>query len=144
MSPIRSIQVTELPAVCGLLRSAELPTDDINEPTTMKFWARDDGSAIAGIVGLEYVGKSVLLRSLVVLPSYRDRRIGRELVAHAEAEARREGFHDVSLLTTSAQGFFQALGYRVVERSEVNDDLRQTAQFRSLCPASAVCMTKSL
>lgn len=144
MSSIRAIAAAELPALCSLLRSADLPTSDITDAPTISFWAGVHGGGIAGVVGLEHVGKSVLLRSLVVLPSHRGRRIGRELVAHAEAEARREGFREISLLTTSAQEFFQAIGYRVCERSNLTEDIRQTAQFRSLCPASAVCMTKSL
>lgn len=144
MSSIRSIEATELPAASRLLRAADLPTSDITAASAISFWAKDHGGELAGIVGLEHVGKCVLLRSLVVHPSQRDRGLGRELVAHAEQEARREGFLELSLLTTSAEGFFRAMGYRIVERGDVTPDIRQAAQFRSLCPASAVCMSKSL
>jgi amino-acid N-acetyltransferase len=47
-------------------------------------------------------------------------------------------------LTETAEGFFRGLGYHVIDRGYVIEELKQSAEFRSLCPASAVCMTKSL
>lgn len=37
-----------------------------------------------------------------------------------------------------------SLGYAVIDRAYVSEELRQSAEFRSLCPASAVCMSKAL
>jgi len=144
MSQIYSIQPAQLSAVRAVLLSVDLPTDDISESAPIQFWVREDAGDIAGVVGLERAGRSALLRSLAVLPSHRDRRIGRDLVIHAEEAARRAGFREMSLLTTSAQGYFQSLGYKTVERTELAAEIRQTAQFKSLCPASAICMTKAL
>jgi amino-acid N-acetyltransferase len=61
-----------------------------------------------------------------------------------EREAGALGIRQLVLLTESAQPFFTALGYMVIDRGHVPEALRQTAEFRSLCPVSAVCMTKSL
>jgi amino-acid N-acetyltransferase len=51
---------------------------------------------------------------------------------------------ELVLLTQSAALFFQRQGYRVVERSGVPRAVQMSEEFRSLCPASATCMTKSL
>jgi amino-acid N-acetyltransferase len=48
------------------------------------------------------------------------------------------------LLTETAETFFRRLGYEAIDRHYVSEDLKQSAEFRALCPASAVCMTKSL
>jgi hypothetical protein len=37
-----------------------------------------------------------------------------------------------------------AWGIRVTERQTVPESVRANAEFRSLCPASAVCMAKNL
>ena len=48
------------------------------------------------------------------------------------------------LLTETAEKFFRAIGYEVIDRRHVPEEIKQSAEFRSLCPASAVCMTKLL
>jgi amino-acid N-acetyltransferase len=65
-------------------------------------------------------------------------------VAHVESEARAHHIERLVLLTETAQPLFQKLGYSVIERSSVPESLRQSDEFRSLCPASAVCMAKTL
>jgi amino-acid N-acetyltransferase len=47
-------------------------------------------------------------------------------------------------LTETAQAFFQRLGYTAIDRARVSDHVKQSAEFRSLCPDSAVCMSKAL
>jgi amino-acid N-acetyltransferase len=47
-------------------------------------------------------------------------------------------------LTETAENFFRGLGYEAIDRRYVPEEIQQSAEFRSLCPASAVCMTKSL
>ena len=48
------------------------------------------------------------------------------------------------LLTTTAASFFAKRGYRPLARDEAPAAVRATAEFRSICPASATCMGKSL
>jgi amino-acid N-acetyltransferase len=48
------------------------------------------------------------------------------------------------LLTETAEKFFRAIGYEVIDRRHVPEEIKQSAEFRSLCPASAVCMSKLL
>jgi amino-acid N-acetyltransferase len=78
----------------------------------------------------------------VVEPGLRSAGIGRAVVAAAEEMARAQGLQSVVLLTETARDFFARLGYEPVVRESVAEDLRRTAQFRSLCPQSAHCMSK--
>lgn len=131
-------------AVLALLREAALPTEDLDDQAAVRFWVAEDDGAIIGAVGLETFGEVALLRSLVVARSARNRGIGRELVATLEDEAGRTGIRELLLLTQTAQPFFEHLGYSVTARDRVPDVVKSSTEFRSLCPASAVCMRKSL
>jgi amino-acid N-acetyltransferase len=141
---IRPTLDAELSTVRELLSSASLPIDDVTDSPRLQFWVAEEAGSIVGVVGLERVGESALLRSLVVVPGFRSRGLGRHLVEHVEEHARTEGYRRLALLTMSADRFFEALGYVRIERGSVPEDVQQTGQFRSLCPASAVCMTKAL
>jgi amino-acid N-acetyltransferase len=48
------------------------------------------------------------------------------------------------LLTTTAEGFFARRSYEKVDRDAVPGVIKETAEFQSLCPASAVCMVRHL
>ncbi len=57
---------------------------------------------------------------------------------------RAEGLKTMVLLTQAAEGFFGKRGYVLTPREQVPEPIRQTAEFRSLCPATAACMSKAL
>jgi amino-acid N-acetyltransferase len=59
-------------------------------------------------------------------------------------DSRQAGIRRLVLLTETAASFFERLGYAVIDRQSVGAAVKESAEFRSLCPASAVCMTKSL
>jgi amino-acid N-acetyltransferase len=54
--------------------------------------------------------------------------------------ARGKGAGALYLLTTTARDFFAALGWRVVDRREVPEVIKATAEYSRLCPDSATCM----
>jgi len=93
---------------------------------------------------MERFGARALLRSLAVAPSYQQRGMGRRLVARLEREAQADDVEQLVLLTETAEKFFRAIGYEVIDRRHVPEDIKQSAEFRSLCPASAICMSKLL
>jgi amino-acid N-acetyltransferase len=65
-------------------------------------------------------------------------------VAAVEEEMRRIGVTKLYLLTETAEHFFAARGYRAVERTGLPDAIERSEQFVSMCPASAVLMTRNL
>jgi amino-acid N-acetyltransferase len=128
-------------AIRQLLVECGLPTSDLTAELLVNFLAcRADGRVI-GVVGIEPAGDAALLRSLAVAPGRRGCGVGRELVQRAEAQARALGAEAVYLLTTTADRFFAALGYRTVARESAPASVRATAEFSSLCPSTSVCMT---
>jgi amino-acid N-acetyltransferase len=128
----------------ALLQSASLPTADLTEAHLEHFFFREAANTIDGLVGVELYGSDALLRSLVVAPGARSRGLGAALVQHAERHARHCGVSTLYLLTTTAQRFFERLGYRCVERHEAPASIQSTSQFASLCPASSAFMLKQL
>lgn len=58
--------------------------------------------------------------------------------------AKNQGVERLHLLTASAARFFVAQGYQPRDRSLAPMSISETAQFRSLCPASAAYLSKCL
>jgi amino-acid N-acetyltransferase len=145
MSPladIRNATEADLPAVLALLHTAQLPTTDIVSADQPQIGVLTQRCSIVGAIALERFGSEALLRSLVVAPEYRNRRFGCELVARVEESARAAHISRLVLLTETAEPFFRKLGYSTTHRQYVSDALKQSAEFGSLCPASATCMSK--
>jgi amino-acid N-acetyltransferase len=74
----------------------------------------------------------------------RSRGIGKQLVSHAENEARALGVSNMYLLTTTAEPFFSSLGYVKADREQAPEGIRATREFSSICPASSAFMVKRL
>ena len=138
------LAVWERDGLKAALTRAGLPADDILTPG-LQFWrfsTQDD--VPAGFGGIEVHGADALMRSVVTLPPLRARGIGQAIVRALEAEAVVMKCRAVWLLTTTAQEFFDRLGYAAVDRADVPGAIRATAQFSSLCPDSATVMVKRL
>ena len=133
-----------MPAVVALLKRAGLPVADLTSIAGLQLWVLEGTDGVVGAIAMERCGSQALLRSLAVAPEYRNCGFGRELVARLEEAARTDELTQLVLLTQTAETFFRSLGYEVTDRNEVSDTLKQSAEFRSLCPASAVCMSKRL
>lgn len=141
---IRRSQAADLATVLDLLNGAGLPTGDLTSAPGLQVWVLEADGLLLGVIGLERFGAGGLLRSLVVAPGHQRRGLGHELVAQLEHDARADGVEQLVLLTQTAETFFRQLGYSVIDRRYVPDELKHSEEFRSLCPASAVCMMKSL
>jgi amino-acid N-acetyltransferase len=142
---IRSATPPEWDAISRLIATAALPTDDLSETGYSCFKVYADGSQIKGAIALEpLANQCAMLRSLVVSPEARGIGIGHALVESAEAQARSQKVAEIYLLTTTADRFFSRLGYHRLNRESAPDSVRAHEQFRSLCPASAVLMSKRI
>jgi amino-acid N-acetyltransferase len=140
---IRRGRSVDLPAVHALLEQAGLPTADLST-SDLQMWLVEAEGGLVGVIALERFGSEALLRSLAVIPEFRKLGVGRRLVARLEEDARADGVKQLVLLTETAEGFFRSLGYSVIDRSSVGGAPKQSAEFRSLCPVSAICMSKTL
>ncbi|QZP36357.1 arsenic resistance N-acetyltransferase ArsN2 [Halobaculum magnesiiphilum] len=133
----------DLDRVEALLAANDLPTSDVRTGPGRFYLARDgDGDAVVGAGGVERYGSDGLLRSVVVERSSRGDGYGTALCAALEDRARRESIETLYLLTTTAAGFFERLGYEPLSREHVPASVRSTTEFADLCPSSATCMRK--
>ena len=130
--------------VIEALDAAALPAADLTDAHMEHFFYSGQPSAPSGIVGLEFCGADVLLRSLVVAPDSRAAGLGSALVEHAESYARARGAGSMFLLTTTAEGFFSRRGYAPAQRESAPTAIRATGEFAELCPASSAFMVKKL
>lgn len=131
-------------AIKALLAACGLPCEDLTPIHLEHFWVLRDGPELAGVVGLEMYGDVGLLRSLAVAETNRGIGIAAQLTDKAEADARAQGVRALYLLTTTAADYFARRGYKRADRDAAPAALKNTAEFRSLCPDSAVCMVKEL
>jgi amino-acid N-acetyltransferase len=140
----RPLRDGERGALAAALARAKLPTEDIEAPGRL-FWRFETVDEVpVGFGGLELHGEDALLRSLVTLPPLRGRGIGTAIVAALEFEAGLHNCRSAWVITTSAAGFFERVGYAKCERGTVPAAIGATAEFAQLCPASAEALVKRL
>ena len=149
MSPASSLAVVaagaaDLAAIRALLAEAELPTADLADSSPIRFWLIREHGTLLGTVALERYDDVAMLGSLAVRPSRRGTGLGLALLEAAEQQATDAGIHTLCLLTTTAATLFARHGYERIERTDIPAEARQSEEFRSLCPASAICMIKQL
>jgi amino-acid N-acetyltransferase len=133
----------DLGGIRALLTHVHLPSQDVGAPNQTFVVARAGGELV-GCVALEQYGGDALLRSLAVIPRLQSTGIGKALYAKAVDGAAESGTCVLYLLTTTAAPFFAKVGFTQIDRAEVPIAIRESPEFRSLCPASAVCMMRAL
>lgn len=140
---LRTPTHAEAEVIRNLLERSGLPTGDLSTARP-EFVVATRGGQIIGIGALEHFGNAALLRSVAVEAQSRGSGIGRLIVEELERRARTASISELILLTLTARDFFERLGYGIQDRGQVPAAVRESAEFRSLCPATAVCMAKSL
>ena len=130
-------------AIQGLLRLAELPSEDVSEHLET-FLVAVVGGEIVGTVGLEVTGSSGLLRSLAVAVPLRGIGLGKLLYGEIVEKARSLGIQRLGLLTTTAEGFFARVGFEKEKRSDIPPFIALSKEYKIYCPSTAVVMTKTI
>ncbi|HEV2680783.1 MAG TPA: arsenic resistance N-acetyltransferase ArsN2 [Rhodanobacter sp.] len=127
------------------LVASKLPVEDLSENAPIRFIIVDyPGAPFGGCIGLEVHGRDGLLRSLAVPSNLRAHGVGRTLVDAAQRLAATDGIERLWLLTITASTFFLRLGYEVADRVSAPERIKHSLQFASICPATAICMTRTL
>jgi N-acetylglutamate synthase-like GNAT family acetyltransferase len=138
----RAIAATD-PALARLLAAANLPVSDLAEgDATFLVFGRADSPVAVG--GLARFGSLALLRSIAVDAAARRNGHGSRIVDALLASARDSGIAEVWLLTEKAERFFAVKGFARRNRSDAPAPIAATSQFRELCPAAAIVMSRSL
>jgi len=145
MVPVRldRFQPEDKPAVLRLLADNELPADGLLDHLDTALVVRLDDRIVA-CAALEFYADGALLRSVAVQEALRGSGLGHQVVRAALDLARQRGTTSVYLLTTTAEGFFPRFGFRQIARAGVPAGVRNSIEFQSACPASAVVMAMDL
>lgn len=129
----------DIPKIEDVLQKENLPFQDVNAENIQFYMAFSDADFV-GIVGLEKFSDIALLRSMVVFDKFRNKGYGCKIISQIREEATAKGIRETFILTTTAKDFFQHLGFEIIEREDVPNDIKSTTEFTSLCPSSATCM----
>jgi arsenate reductase len=128
------------------MTAAGLHTEDLALPGRVffRFRAGDKNGETVGFGGYEPCGPDALIRSIVVLPPFRGRRLARGLVGLIEHHAGEDGARRVFLLTNTARAVFERLGFNVVERKDAPAAILATREASALCRPTTTLMMKAL
>lgn len=137
---IRTATTGDLGPVIRLLETADLPREGLDDQWGAGFAVAVEDGDVVGAAGIERYGRYGLLRSVVTDPRRRGCGIGEALVRNRLAWAGTEGLEGVFLLTTTAARYFPRLGFARVDREALPLEIRESKEFASLCPDSAVAM----
>ena len=85
-----------------------------------EIWVLDAGGALVGIIELEPRPDHLWIENVAVSPRWQGRGFGRQLLQHAEAEARVRGLDELGLLTNERYldniAMYTRYGYRETDR----------------------------
>jgi amino-acid N-acetyltransferase len=140
---IESATERDLPQIYALLERLHLPLAGVHEHLLTMLIARE-GKQVVGTAGLELYADGALLRSVAVDPSGQGQQLGHQLTGAALHLATASGANTVFLLTTTAERFFPKFGFEQIGREQVPSSIRESVEFQSACPASAIVMRKQL
>jgi amino-acid N-acetyltransferase len=143
VTAIEPARMSDFDAIAKLLDESRLPTAGLRDSLPNALVARENGTVV-GAAALERYRSGALLRSVVVAEPMRGRRLGERLTRAALDLAREHDAPAAFLLTTTAPEFFSRFGFETITRGEVPDDVRQSIEFSSACPASAIAMKLDL
>lgn len=130
--------------IVSLLRSANLPCEDLAGTAQVRFIVAVRGAQLIGCIGIEMTGCHALLRSFAILETERRAGTGGQLLNRAEVTCRQHGAVATYLLTLTAEQFFAKRGYARVSRDDAPPGIRSTSEFASICPTSSALMMKLL
>ena len=141
---IRTAESGDLERVTDLLGECGLPAGGVEENLGKWFVVAEHEGEFVGVCGIEVSGVFGLLRSLAVSPSWRGRSVGHALVNDRIARARTAGIRTLYLLTIDADRYFDQVGFRRINRDAVPREIKNSLEFSSLCPETAVAMVRDL
>jgi len=127
-----------------LLLSNNLPVIEPAWENSCYLKAITDQDKIVGAIGIEIYGKYGLLRSLVVKHECRNQGIANRLVEKLIEHAQKFYIETLILLTTTADKYFEKKEFQRIDRNEVPSEMKQSSEFKSICPVSAIVLKKQL
>ena len=138
MCSITRANQKEIGTILQLLEKNNLPHQDFGPH--VDFFLIMSEKKIAGVIGAEIYSPYALLRSLAVADSFKKKGMGTRLTVFLLDYLAVHGINEVFLLTTTADKFFNKMGFETIDRSDAPQQILKTKEFSEICPDSAVCM----
>jgi amino-acid N-acetyltransferase len=139
-SRLEAATAEDLERVRAIVERAGLTLAGLADPFPSAFVVVRTGAHLVGCAALERYEGSGLLRSVAVAERQRGRGIGAALVADRLRVARQAGLTDVYLLTATATGYFEHLGFVASARPDGSHRIARSPEFAGACPAFAACL----
>lgn len=136
---LRPASLADWCQVAALLKNARLPADDIQETIEAFHVALDKGRVI-GCAAAERGRESIVIRSVVVDPMYRDHGVASRLIGTLLVRARACGVRQAYLLSSRAPLYFARWGFYLFPVENAPAEVRASAAFRDAGHASPLCM----
>lgn len=130
-------------AVYQLLAANNLPTADIESPDCTLYGVTISNERI-GIGGYEIHGSTGLLRSIAVHTEIRGCGIGTTICLKLEDHLACNMCDTIYLLTDDAAEFFESVGYERIDQATAPESIQHTHEFADSCPATTVCLMKTI
>ncbi len=143
METIHSLPHLEINLVKELLQESGLPVADLDEAAIQFFGIKENHKVVA-CGALEIYNSNAVLRSVAVRQTHQNQDYGKQIVRFLEKKARELGVGKLFLLTTTAENFFRKLEYISIQRDSCPPEIVSSAQFKDICPDSAICLYKNL
>ncbi len=124
-----------------LLSESKLPFADVVTHLP-HFMVAKQNTKLVGVVGLEILGDVALLRSLAVTNAEQGKGLSKVLYEKILAHAYRQNIKKLYVLTMTAEGYFNKLGFSKIPRDHAPHAIKKTKQFSNLCPGTAICLVK--
>ncbi|MGO4332653.1 GNAT family N-acetyltransferase [Cupriavidus sp. 2TAF22] len=126
---VRAAQPADWPAIAEILESCGLASDDLDPSLALFHIGLLDGK-IVGCAGTEGYDETVVVRSVAVLPPYRDRGIASHMVAAALMRARSNGCTRAVLLSASCPNYFARYGFSLIAAERLPPAVRASREFQ--------------
>lgn len=129
-----------LEEILSLLKSNNLPHQDIQLENNLFASYHDENGKVIGSGGLEFYSSYALLRSVAVDQTQRGKAFGKKIVQDLLTRAKNKSIKEIFLLTETAHDFFLRRGFTDIGREHVPAEVKASSEFASVCPLSAACM----
>lgn len=126
---IRIAAKKDLLPIQHLLAKANLSERGIERNIENFLVVEDQHKKIIGTVGIEPIENDGLLRSLVFLSENWNAKIGLNFIELAVAYGKQRGYNTLFLLTNSSLPFFEYIGFRALEETEIPEHLKVSDHF---------------
>ncbi len=125
-------------SIKSLLQENDLPVSDLNHRIT--FFVEKQEDEIIAVGGLESTGDDAIIRSIAVSDEHKGKGLGDAITRQLLNYAKETDKKDIYLLTTTAEKYFPKYGFKEIDRRYVPSDIKNSTQYKDVCPDSAIVM----